>query len=359
MMEWLFVDDAKEDRQSYAEALSLGDELRVTAISGSEARARLTAKSLSADGVLMDIDLSNETGQAENGLALTAAIRAAQNRGDLPPFPVVRFSYRVRVAENIGHDPSSDDFFDLPIDKDGLSVAGATHEVRNTLRGMAEVYAEVAKNSTMPALLGLDTEQWSLLGHSTFDDDLQYANRAHLKAGIVVRALENPGLLIDGRLLAARLGVDLASSKDSEKLIGELSSVSYSGVGANFYRRWWAGGLDLWWTDKLGVEEPLAAYTITERVSILADTFSELVPLTMPAESLGDRPWRLCTLTSEKTGAFVPVDPEFGVPYRPRSPLPDWLDPTYAALGPAIKHADDSRLDREELTRQTARIRSR
>jgi CheY-like chemotaxis protein len=358
-MEWLFVDDAKDDRQSYAEALSLGDDLRVTAISGGEARERLTAKSLTADGVLMDIDLSNETGQAENGLALTAAIRAAQNRGDLAPFPIVRFSYRVRVAENIGHDPSSDDFFDLPIDKDGLSAPGATHQVQNTLRGMAEVYAAVADKSAGPALMGLDAERWALLGHSTFDDDLLYANRPHLKAGIAVRALENPGLLIDDRLLAARLGVDLWRSEGSAALINELSPAAYNGVGAEFYRRWWARALELWWADTLEVEEPLAAYTIAERVGILADTFPDLAPLTMPAESPGNRPWRLCTLTLEKTGGFIPVDPEYGVPYRPRSPLPDWLDPTYAALGPAIKHAEDPRLDREELARQKARIRSR
>lgn len=139
-MEWFFVDDTKDDRQSFAEALSLGDDLRVSAISGGEAREKLASRSLNPDGILMDIDLSNETGLADNGLALTAGIRAAQNRNDIASFPIVRFSYRARVAENIGHDPSSEDYFDLAIDKDGLSAPGVTLEVQNKLRGTAEVY---------------------------------------------------------------------------------------------------------------------------------------------------------------------------------------------------------------------------
>jgi CheY-like chemotaxis protein len=354
-MEWLFVDDTNGDRQSFADALSSG-ELVVSAISGGETRERLANKNLKADGILMDIDLSNETGHAENGVALTASIRAAQNRDDILSFPVVRFSYRARVAKNIGHDASSDDFFDLAIDKDGLSASGVTEDVRSKLRGTADVYRAVALDTDMAALMGLNVEQWAILGHSGFDDDLLYANRPHLKAGIVVRALENPGLLIDERLLATRLGVDRQASSGWDGLLSELMPVAYSGVGAASYRRWWAQALELWWSDKLDVEEPLSAYTIGERVGILGQAFDGLVPLVMPRDSPGERPWRLCTLTMEKDGAFLPVDPAYGVPYRPRSPLPDWLDPTYAALGPAIKQADDPRLDRDELTRQAGRM---
>lgn len=65
----------------------------------------------------MDIDLSNESSTKESGLGLTADIRAAQHREVIPTFPVVRFSYRDKVAANIGRDHSSDDSFDLKIDK--------------------------------------------------------------------------------------------------------------------------------------------------------------------------------------------------------------------------------------------------
>ncbi|RYG89562.1 MAG: hypothetical protein EON59_01430 [Alphaproteobacteria bacterium] len=354
-MEWLFVDDTKGDRQSFADALSLGDLLRVTAISGGQMRERLAAKDLKANGILMDIDLSNETGLPENGLALTAGIRAAQNRGDVPSFPIVRFSYRARVAENIGHDASSDDYFDLAIDKDGLSGPGVTLEVQDKLRGTAEAYEAIGADSDVPALMGLDSERWATLGHSAFDDDILYANRPHLKAGLVVRALENPGLLIDGRLLAARLGIDRDKSTGWGRLLSALTQFAYDGVGSPFYKRWWARGLELWWNDTLEFEEPLAAYTIAERCELLRGSFADIVPLIMARGSPGERPWRHCTLTMEESGTFLPLDPDNGVPYRPRTPLPDWLDPTYAALGVAIKHADDRRLDRDELARQTRR----
>ena len=112
------VDDSKQDRDAFADALSSGDKISVEALSATDVRARLAENRLDADGLLMDIDLSNESARKESGLGLTADIRAAQHRGITPSFPIVRFSYREKVAESIGRDPSSDEYFDLKVDKE-------------------------------------------------------------------------------------------------------------------------------------------------------------------------------------------------------------------------------------------------
>jgi CheY-like chemotaxis protein len=111
------VDDSKDDRDAFATALSSGGRVSVGAVSASRAYELLGTNELYADGLLMDIDLSNEVPDNRSGLGLTADIRAAQHRGTTPAFPIVRFSLRAKVAENIGLDSSSDEYFDLKVDK--------------------------------------------------------------------------------------------------------------------------------------------------------------------------------------------------------------------------------------------------
>ena len=91
MKEWLFVDDSTDERESFARALSADAAISVIAISATDARNRLAEGTMIADGVLMDIDLSNESSTKESGLGLTADIRAEQHRGAMPAYPIVRF----------------------------------------------------------------------------------------------------------------------------------------------------------------------------------------------------------------------------------------------------------------------------
>jgi hypothetical protein len=66
---------------------------------------------------------------------------------------------------------------------------------------------------------------------------------------------------------------------------------------------------------------------------------------------MGERPWRYCLLTKEQRQEVIPVDPARAVRIKPRSPMPSWLDPLYAALGVALQNPDDPRVDKEDLKR--------
>lgn len=172
---------------------------------------------------------------------------------------------------------------------------------------------------------------------------------------MLVQALTRIGMLIPEELLAIRLGVE-RSSEGWPIVLEALKEIQYAGVAATHFHRWWARGLEIWW-ERLGADRPLAAGTIKERYEVISSAFEGLLPLSMPADSLGERPWRVCELTMEESGTFLPLDPSRAVRIRPRMPNPEWLDPSYAALGPAIKHAEDPRLDQSDLRRLRLLVR--
>ena len=353
MIEWLFVDDSAEDRDSFARALSDNAQVRVTAISGTEARGRLDSDKLSAAGLLMDVDLSNESSGTKSGLGLTADIRAAQHRQVIPSFPIVRFSFREKVDANIGRDSSSDQSFDLKIEKDRISDAGVIEKVQAKLIGLSHVYA--AAETSLFELFGIASETWDLWGNSAFEDQLRVADRTYVRARLVIQALTSPGMLVSEELLATRLGVDHTSA-GWEELCNALEPISYRGVGAVKFPLWWARGLEFWWAEA-GNETPLAGTPISTRHGRLVSAYPSLMPLSMPAGSPGERPWRACELTLEETGGFLPIDPARAVRFKIRPFAPDWLDPTYAALGPALRRGEDPRLDRDDLRRLSAIMR--
>lgn len=361
MRHWFLIDDSGEEAITFSRELSLGDELRIEPMSAGEAEKNLSGKTLAADGILMDVDLSNETGIRTSGPGMAANIRVGQTRQDLPSFPIVRFSFREKVLLNIGRDSSSDDLFDLKLDKDGISDVSRRANAQRKLIGASEVYEASRASVVDPAkLLELDAEQLAAWAHPAFVSEIERADRPHLIAAPIMRALVHPGLLIDESLLAARLGIDRALSTGWGALLEALSPFAYRGVGSEHFPLWWARGVESWWEETAKADNPLAAISISERTLLLGKQFADIVPLTMPKGSLGDRPWRYCLLTMEMRGEFLPVDPERSVRIIPRSPMPVWLDPLYAALGPSLRNREDVRLNKDDLKRlehQARRLR--
>ena len=56
---------------------------------------------------------------------------------------------------------------------------------------------------------------------------------------IINELLQKSGPLIDDKILAARLGVDINSSKDWNNLLKKLNNTKYSGVYSDVWKRWW------------------------------------------------------------------------------------------------------------------------
>ena len=352
MAPWLLIDDSPEEAASFARRLSRPDVLSIEHMSAQQAASTLGVGTLAPAGVLMDVDLSNELGHRQTGPGMSQDIRVAQQKGTIPPFPIVRFSLREKVLQNIGRDASSDDVFDLKIEKDGLSDARLCAAAQSKLLGVRQIYDALEQGTeNIPALLGLSDDDWIRWGSSAFQSDFELGDRVQLRASPLIRMMVHPGLLIEETILGYRLGVDSAASEGWARLLDQLSDYAYRGVACHNFVRWWAHGIEQWWQEKLGVEAPLNGCTIARRLDLLNQKFGNLAPLVMPKGSMGDRPWRYCLLTAEQRGEMIPVDPSRAVKVRPRSPMPSWLDPLYAALGVALQSRNDPRLDKEDLKR--------
>jgi hypothetical protein len=352
MSSWLLIDDSPDEAKAFAQNLAHGDLLPIEYISASAAAEALGSGTLKPAGVLMDVDLSNELGPQQTGPGMSQSIRVAQQTQSLPPFPLVRFSFLNKVLESIGRDSSSDDIFDLKIEKDGLSNSTVRDAARSKLVGVRQIYDALERGEqNLLSVVGLSEDHWNLWGSSAFQSDFEVADRVHLRAYPLIRLLIHPGLLIEEPILGLRLGVDARASPGWTALVETLSDFTFRGVAKDCFPRWWARGIEQWWQEKIGGTLPLAGTEIEQRVELLSKSFAKLVPLTMPKGSMGKRPWRYCLLSREQRYELIPVDPARGVKIKPRSPMPSWLDPLYASLGAALQNRDDPRLDKEDLKR--------
>ncbi len=358
MSRWLFVDDQPDAAASFADALSTpATELEVRPIGPKDFREECLGGITVPDGVLMDVELSNEAGERGSGPGIAQDIRVKQRTGELAEFPVVRFARRAVIATNIGGDTSSSDLFDLKIQKEEVTPGNANAVVSQLLGALA-LYAafknvDAIASAELSTLVGLPDDLLRRWTPSTFLERLSAEREVAVHCAVLVYVrtfLNRPGLLIDEDLLSFRLGIDRRSG-GWDSLKEEFAEESYKGVGHDHFNRWWARGLEDWWYARFGAANSLNSLTIQQRHAFLAAQFGDLSPLTMPDGSPGERPWRLCELSLERIPPeIVPVDPAEGARLVPRGDFPPWVDPAYASARRALA-SKDKRIAQKDMQR--------
>ena len=359
MRTWFVVDDQPDDVKPFCASFLRETEGRSydwRVLSPSQAGTALFG--LPEDplaGVLIDIDLSREI--LGTGLGLAQDLRAKQKNNEIADYPIVRFANLDPVKKYVGADPVSDDLFDLFIGKDRarqypraiVDECIAVRMVYDILEPRKFTEEEFAR------VCGLAPERFEVWGDIRFYQRVSTRLDAalHAGAGTYIRSFLLPdGLLIGEDLLAVRLGVDReASGQYWETLKSAFRSASYEGPGAAAFERWWARGIEAIWFS-IDPGDYLHELTVTERISKLSEHFAleGLVPLQPSNESPGDRYWRLCTLSKERS-RIVPVDPRNGVNLTSAVQPDPWLEPEQAALGIAAMEQGDARLAKLNLKR--------
>jgi hypothetical protein len=365
-MSWIFVDDQLDEAQTFADQLGSGVQaVRVLVMSPRDARDALLGRVEAPTGVLMDVDLSNADGERGSGPGLAQDLRVKQKAGELREFPIARFAALAPIRINVKGDPGSDDLFDLKVQKEELRVDLVS--IQRRLTGLEHVYEALTTHDandpqTVRKLVGLPESEFERWCHQGFRDRLSSSLQVatHVAAGSFMRGFLVPtGLLLDERVLSYRLGIDPESSRTAWRKLLDRLPFAYSGIASEQFPRWWSRGLEDWWAEITDDAKPLAGLTIDQRVLALARAMNlDLLPLIMPPDSPGRRPWRLCAISLEAEPArFFPVDPSEGVRMTPRADLPPWTDPLHAALGPALQERLDLRLNRSDLARLERRHR--
>lgn len=152
---------------------------------------------------------------------------------------------------------------------------------------------------------------------------------------ILHEVIWHPGILIDEKLLAARLGVDIELSADWEVLRNKMSDLfGYQGIFGKAWPRWWAKELVSFWYETFN--EHLRSVPADERIKKLQEKF-RLTKL-KSAEPMSTRGWpekykstfwTICEFSKK------PLDPTDGFLVNEKT-LKVWQDNRYFSIDAVI-----------------------
>lgn len=361
---WIFVDDLQTEAMAFAAELERTGLIKVEVLSPNEARTHLLKDGRWPAGVLMDVDLSSIADELGTGPGIAQDIRTKQKAKKAQEFPIVRFSAAEPVQRNVLGDPSSDDLFEIKIPKNDLKVNRS--EVVSKLLGLTQVYQileSLEKNIQKPEaelekMFGIDADTFVRWGNDGLVAKILsgISHAQHVAASVFCRFFLIPhGILIDSKLLAIRLGIDISLSKvDMSELLRAVGEFKYNGVASQYFERWWARGLEEWWFKNIDANSPLASKTPIERIDLLEKRtgIKGLVAIAGPEVQDHFRPWRFCRLGLEsEPPEYIPVDPSECVRLIPQGELPVWVDPLCGSLKLAMRTRGDPRLSQKDFDR--------
>jgi hypothetical protein len=367
MTRYLFIDDEADGAESYADALSETDStLSIEVKSPVSLEQIVDLLSTNPDGMLLDVKLNNTKDKDGkplrfDGIGLAQQLRSLQTRGEVKSLPIVRLSQPEVIQEYVRGDSTSDDCFDDRISKDEIASHAAS--INRRLLSLANdyprliAYLNATKSSESAALLlGVPASFLDRVDSRILADVQQCDNApAHVLAGFFLdKLLAWPGPLIGEDLLAARLGVDRASSEVGWAVILEnLEPARYVGAFHNGYPRWWMATVSDIWNDLPDASISLARARAEERIDVLQKAWkTKLQPIAETKDSPGRRYWAICEATT------LPVDPTFGIALMPRIGHQPWQEAEYLSLEAALRDSHNSRIrpdDKARLQRELAK----
>lgn len=266
----------------------------------------LSAESL--DGLLLDLRLDrspNQDGIRVNyrALALAQELRTRMTEGEILSFPIVLWSvdqnFKVSYdRDETGHDLFDAQYFKGAINDEGRDVAGEMIALAEGYKTIRTYRSRTVKN-IYSRLVDL-VEDYDVLDPRIAADigqDRKFP--AHIFARSIFRNLIlASGPLVGEELLAARLGVDIESSPDWNKLLNKFASGAvYTGVFGTAWHRWWMFRIQERWAE-ISPSAPLQSLTAEERVEILrkSQRLKELVPAKPLEQGYSTNFWHVCKL---------------------------------------------------------------
>lgn len=280
------------------------------------------------DGIIIDLRLDGE-GQDRtlfNATAITSELRSVAARKEIKSFPIVVCSSYDKMLKTYDADRTSHDLFDYKIykanpDRDWIKIS-------TKLKSLAEGYNWIQATKRDPAeIIGIS--KLEVIDERIAERLLSFSVTYDFTHFVIKNFFHQTNPLINERVLAARLGVDLAKTPPEvwEKLsLSILDTVRYKGMFAEGWKRWWANDLVDWFKSISG--ENLAFLDAKSRI----DTLSKALDL----EGLEvAKPIKFCTSSEFWTiceGYKVPIDPLEAFKVHTTTDLKPWQESKVISL---------------------------
>lgn len=324
------------------------------------------------DGLILDWEFTNRSSAAKEGSpeaedvdfsaeSLTEHIRVGVVNQSFKDIPIILCSAdrnkaftKVRTSEL-----TSFSLFDLYFIKQDLfdkevEIAGIQ------LHDLSIVYSILnADKKDLNKVLGISGKDNSWLDLRFMDklSNLLHSKTTHDVVQFMLREfIEAEGLLIDEKVLAARLGVDIQKSgKHWNALLNtELKFLEYTGFLSKGWPRFWASHLESWWREQIK-ERELRVLGASFRVKCLNEKFKlELIPAEKIQYCSSDEFWTICY------GTKRPLDPSNGFTIGDEPKFP-WQSIHYVSGYAELENPNNDQwkinvLDRERFSKFKATI---
>ena len=327
----LYLEDQKADSM-VEDFKKEGVELVVNKANSVEVATTVMRKEI-FDAYLMDYRLSQGKSFFD-APPFAAYLRTEDKRGKITQKPIFLITSE-KGLNIVTRDENRQDLFDLIMLKDDYN--NHKKETIELFISYIKAYQNTEKsNYKAEDVLQIKKEEVKIYVDDRLLKELKVAktekNTYSYLRKIAEHLIRVPGVLIDERYLAARLGVDMDKSGDEwGKLSSELVKCRYCGVLSESYRRWWMPRVLKWW-EGISNGKSMRRMEAKERVELVNSHFNLKLQAAEPLKFCeSSNFWTVC----KALGA--PIDPAEGYVcnQRPRRP---WEENEYISVLGALEY---------------------
>jgi hypothetical protein len=294
-----------------------------------------------ADGLILDQRLDQGASASGNpskyrGTSLAQEIRVLTKEGKLKDIPIILLSAEANITGSF--DNTGIDLFDKVISKERIPHVFPI--VRNQLVALVEGYEILntldrgQKSKSCADILAIGGDELSQIDPRFISKlESMLMSPSHLISNFIIKeVLEKSGFLIDEKLLAARLGIDLHKSPDWPAVVDGLKSALYKGVFCTGWNRWWMSSIE----DNLksmGLGDDLRTMAGPDRVEFLRNVLgiNNLVASTPLKYAKSVMFWNI------DRGTEAPIDVTDGLLIQNQDDLYPWQDRQYVSFLAALQ----------------------
>jgi hypothetical protein len=331
----IYIDDeTSQNSQAFADGLSIQGLVEIEVkmpTKFEELINELIVEQDSIDALILDLKLDgNQQGDrtatyTAPSLATGIRTKCFAENGFKNAFPIFLISSTNNLNRYYDSDTSSHDLFDNTFNKTSIGDKGKEYELLIT--SIIKAYKAIQQNKTdFNNLLGLspDNEIQNKVFTSKFLSG-EGTSISEISQYIFNEIISKSGVLIDGNILAARLGIDYNKSEDWITLIDKLKDFKYKGIFRDSFDRWWANDILNWWNSNFS--KPLIQLTAQERVNLIKEKFnlSNLIEAQAIEKTTSTKFWTICQAYKR------PLDPKDGF-LLDGNLIYSWQDKRYLSL---------------------------